>query len=124
MNLLMRVAAIAMMLHITPAVVLVKRPDAVEALLPGADAYTARDVRRRAARRALPTRRTAAAGCGAGGAGRAGGRDDGAPAAASRRARAAAGSPPAATSSSRAGSAETARATPLSTSPARSSSCG
>ncbi len=44
MNLLMRVAAIAMMLHITPAVVLVKRPDAVEALLPGADAYTARDV--------------------------------------------------------------------------------
>src|SRR2546422_11210442 len=44
MNLLMRVAAIAMMLPITPAVVLVKRPDAVEALLPGADAYTARDV--------------------------------------------------------------------------------
>src|SRR2546422_4812981 len=44
MNLLMRVAAIAMMLHITPAVVHVKRPDAVEALLPGADAYTARDV--------------------------------------------------------------------------------
>src|SRR5947208_207899 len=37
MNLLMRVAAIAMMLHITPAVVLVKRPDAVEALLPGAE---------------------------------------------------------------------------------------
>src|SRR5256712_9077201 len=44
MNLLMRVAAIAMMLHTTPAVVLVKRPDAVQALLPGADAYTARDV--------------------------------------------------------------------------------
>src|SRR5207245_2177893 len=30
--------------HITPAVVLVKRPDAVQALLPGADTYLARDV--------------------------------------------------------------------------------
>src|SRR5256884_3360592 len=38
MNLPMRLAAIAAVLHITPAVVLVKRPDAVQALLPGADA--------------------------------------------------------------------------------------
>jgi hypothetical protein len=44
MNALMRVAAIATLLHITPAVVLVKRPDAVQALLPGADVYTAREV--------------------------------------------------------------------------------
>ena len=44
MNLPMRLAAIAAVLHITPAVVLVKRPDAVQALLPGADAYFAREV--------------------------------------------------------------------------------
>src|SRR3989441_2606764 len=44
MNFLIRAAAIAVMLHITPVVVLVKRPDAVQALLPGADAYVAREV--------------------------------------------------------------------------------
>src|SRR5207245_5743399 len=44
MTLPIRVAAIAAVLHITPAVVLVKRPDAVQALLPGADAYFAREV--------------------------------------------------------------------------------
>ena len=44
MNLLLRGAAIAAVLHITPVVVLVKRPDAVQALLPGADAYFAREV--------------------------------------------------------------------------------
>src|SRR2546421_5862972 len=44
MNLPMRVAAIAAVLHIPPAVVLVKRPDAVQALLPGADASLAREV--------------------------------------------------------------------------------
>ncbi len=44
MNFLIRAAAIAAMLHITPIVVLVKRPDAVQALLPGADAYVAREV--------------------------------------------------------------------------------
>ena len=44
MNLLFRAAAIAAVLHITPAVVLVKRPDAVLALLPGAEAYFAREV--------------------------------------------------------------------------------
>src|SRR5437867_13410917 len=44
MNLPMRLAAIAALLHITPVVVLVKRPDAVQALLPGADAYFAREV--------------------------------------------------------------------------------
>src|SRR2546426_7803691 len=44
MNLPIRLAAIAAVLHITPAVVLVKRPDAVQALLPGADAYFAREV--------------------------------------------------------------------------------
>jgi len=44
MNLLLRAAMIAAVLHITPAVVLVKRPDAVQALLPGADAYFAREV--------------------------------------------------------------------------------
>src|SRR5437879_13260734 len=44
MNLLFRAAAIAGVLHITPAVVLVKRPDAVLALLPGAEAYFAREV--------------------------------------------------------------------------------
>ncbi|HYT03319.1 MAG TPA: hypothetical protein VEM13_00385 [Gemmatimonadales bacterium] len=44
MNVLMRVAAVAAVLHITPVVVLVKRPDAVQALLPGADAYFAREV--------------------------------------------------------------------------------
>src|SRR3989442_478111 len=44
MNVPMRLATIAAVLHITPAVVLVKRPDAVQALLPGADAYFAREV--------------------------------------------------------------------------------
>src|SRR5437879_3195767 len=44
MNFLIRTAAIAAMLHITPIVVLVKRSDAVQALLPGADAYVAREV--------------------------------------------------------------------------------
>src|SRR2546428_13218231 len=44
MNFLIRAAAIAALLHITPVVVLVKRPDAVRTLLPGADAYVAREV--------------------------------------------------------------------------------
>src|SRR6266705_859948 len=44
MKMPMRLATIAAVLHITPAVVLVKRPDAVQALLPGADAYFAREV--------------------------------------------------------------------------------
>src|SRR5437879_12792498 len=44
MNLLLRGATIAAVLHITPAVILVKRPDAVQALLPGADSYLAREV--------------------------------------------------------------------------------
>src|SRR5438034_503500 len=44
MNFLIRAAPIAAMLHITPIVVLVKRSDAVQALLPGADAYVAREV--------------------------------------------------------------------------------
>ena len=44
MSWLVRAAAVAALLHITPAVVLVKRPDAVRALLPGADAYFAREV--------------------------------------------------------------------------------
>src|SRR5881392_3583320 len=44
MNFLIRAAAIAAMLHITPIVVLVKRPDAVQALLPRADAYVTREV--------------------------------------------------------------------------------
>lgn len=44
MNLLIRAAAVAALLHITPVVVLVKRPDAVQALLPGASAFTAREV--------------------------------------------------------------------------------
>src|SRR3989442_3405906 len=44
MNWLIRAASVAALLHITPAVVLVKRPAAVQALLPGADAYFAREV--------------------------------------------------------------------------------
>src|SRR5256712_4625478 len=44
MDFLIRAAAIAGMLHITSIVVLVKRPDGVRALLPGADAYVAREV--------------------------------------------------------------------------------
>ena len=44
MNWLIRAAVVAALLHITPAVVLVKRPDAVQALLPGADTYFAREV--------------------------------------------------------------------------------
>src|SRR5207245_2072663 len=42
MTLPIRVAAIAAALHITPVVVLVKRPEAAQALLPGVDAYFAR----------------------------------------------------------------------------------
>src|SRR3989442_12374886 len=44
MNWLIRAASVAALLHIAPAVVLVKRPAAVQALLPGADAYFAREV--------------------------------------------------------------------------------
>src|SRR5881628_2996682 len=44
MNFVIRAAAIAALFHITPVVVLVKRPDAVRSLLPGADAYTAGEV--------------------------------------------------------------------------------
>ncbi len=44
MNWILRAATIGALLHITPVVVLVKRPDAVQALLPGADAYFAREV--------------------------------------------------------------------------------
>ena len=44
MKLIMSATTVAALLHITPAVVLVKRPDAVQALLPGADAFTAREV--------------------------------------------------------------------------------
>src|SRR3989441_8141092 len=44
MNFLMRAAVIAALFHIPPVVVLVKRPDAVQTLLPGADAYVAREV--------------------------------------------------------------------------------
>ena len=44
MSWLIRAAAVAAVLHITPVVVLVKRPDAVQALLPGADAYFVREV--------------------------------------------------------------------------------
>jgi len=36
--------AVAAVLHITPTVVLVQRPDAVKALLPGAEAFLAREV--------------------------------------------------------------------------------
>lgn len=43
MNLLI-LAPLAAALHITPTVVLVKRPDAVQVLLPGADAFFAREV--------------------------------------------------------------------------------
>jgi hypothetical protein len=39
-----RAALAVALLHITPAVTLVKRPDAVRALLPGADAFVARDI--------------------------------------------------------------------------------
>ncbi len=41
---LMRVAVLAALLHITPTVILVKRPDAVARLAPGADAFLAREV--------------------------------------------------------------------------------
>src|SRR2546426_3169781 len=41
---LLILAPLAAALHITPVVVLVKRPDAVQALLPRADAYFAREV--------------------------------------------------------------------------------
>src|SRR2546423_14194706 len=43
MNLLPRGGVIPSAPHTTPAVVLVKRPDAVQALLPGADSYVARE---------------------------------------------------------------------------------
>ena len=38
------VSAVAALLHITPTVVLVERPDAVAQLLPGADKFFAREV--------------------------------------------------------------------------------
>jgi hypothetical protein len=44
MNALLVAAATAVLLHITPTVVLVKRPDAVARLAPGAERFTARDV--------------------------------------------------------------------------------
>ncbi|MGH7645576.1 MAG: hypothetical protein ACREMR_08310, partial [Gemmatimonadales bacterium] len=44
MNAILVAAAAAALLHITPTVVLVQRPDAVARLAPGADAFTARDV--------------------------------------------------------------------------------
>src|SRR5256712_8341662 len=44
MKQLLLCAALAAALHTPPAVVLVKRPDAVQALLPGADVYLAREV--------------------------------------------------------------------------------
>src|SRR5947199_10725104 len=44
MKLIMSAATLAALLHITAVVVLVKRPDAVRTLLPGADAFTAREV--------------------------------------------------------------------------------
>lgn len=44
MNTLLVAAATAVLLHITPTVVLVKRPDAVARLAPGAERFTARDV--------------------------------------------------------------------------------
>jgi hypothetical protein len=44
MNGILRIAVAALLLHITPVVVLVKRPAAVQALLPGADAYFQRDL--------------------------------------------------------------------------------
>lgn len=45
MTKILSVAAAAALLHITPTVVLVKRPDAVKQLLPGATTYFARQVR-------------------------------------------------------------------------------
>jgi hypothetical protein len=44
MNGTLRVAAATLLLHITPVVVLIKRPAAVQALLPGATAYFQRDL--------------------------------------------------------------------------------
>lgn len=44
MNPLLRVAAAAALMHITPVVVLIKRPAAVQALLPAADQYFQRDL--------------------------------------------------------------------------------
>jgi hypothetical protein len=44
MNTLLVAAAIAVLLHITPTVVLVQRPDAVARLAPGAERFTARDL--------------------------------------------------------------------------------
>jgi hypothetical protein len=44
MSRLVHAAAIAALLHITPTVVLVKRPEAVSRLAPGADAFFAREV--------------------------------------------------------------------------------
>lgn len=44
MKLTICAVAVAALLHITPVVELVKRPVAVQSLLPGADAYVARDV--------------------------------------------------------------------------------
>lgn len=45
MTKILSAVALAALLHITPTVVLVKRPDAVKQLLPGATAYFAREVR-------------------------------------------------------------------------------
>lgn len=44
MNALLRVTTAVALLHITPVVVLIKRPTAVQALLPAADAYFERDL--------------------------------------------------------------------------------
>ena len=41
---MLRVAAAALLLHITPVIVLIKRPAAVQALLPGAGAFFQRDL--------------------------------------------------------------------------------
>lgn len=44
MTWLIRAAGLAALLHITPTVILVKRPDAVARIAPGADAFFAREV--------------------------------------------------------------------------------
>jgi hypothetical protein len=44
MNGMLRVVAATLLLHITPVIVLIKRPAAVQALLPGANAYFQRDL--------------------------------------------------------------------------------
>src|SRR5437867_647088 len=67
MNFLIRAVAIAAMLHITPIVVLVKRPDAVQALLAGAggggrDPGPGRESRRLRGRRGGQRRRPGSCG--------------------------------------------------------------